>query len=397
MPKFNSKTFNAEAFGQYVDLIPKTKKNELLKSGALRGNEQIKKAFEGQSGVVYATIPMYGRIGGTPLNYDGMTDIEAETSDTFERSVVVIGRSMAWEELDFSEDVTGGAGFMDNVANQVSDFWEDVDQDTLLSIMKGIFSMSGNVGNTEFVKKHTYDVNEPVNAVSLNNAAQQASGDNKNAFTLIIMHSQVATTLENMKVLKYLTYTDTNGIERELQIASWNGRAVLIDDSMPAKQVNVPAHYVISESYAARALEVVADDTASPEPNQIKLAEVDLEGVVIGDYVRLVPERTDTKYTSYVLGQGAFDHEDIGVEVPYEMDRDPKVKGGKDILYSRQRKVFAPYGISFTKKNMATNSPTNTELEDGQNWELVHNGGSGGAKKYIDHKAIPIVQLKTLA
>lgn len=346
MAKFDSKTFNPEAFGQYVDVIPKLKKNELLKSRALRGNEQIRNAFQGQTGVVYATLPMYGRLDGDPLNYDGQTDIEATSTTTFDRSVVVIGRAKAWVERDFSEDITGGADFMGNVASQVSNYWEDIDQDTLLSILKGVFSMNANAGNTAFLENHTYEVDDAVDAVTLNNATQKASGDNKMAFTLIIMHSQVATTLENLNVLEYLKYTDANGIERQLQLATWNGRSVLIDDSMPVEEVD--------------------------------------------------EETGQVKYTSYVLGEGAFDHENIGAEVPFEMARDPKVNGGQDTLYSRQRKVFAPYGISFTKSNMVTNSPTQSELENGANWTLVHDGGSGNQRKYIDHKAIPILQIKSL-
>lgn len=345
--KFDAKTFNPEAFGKYVDLIPKTKRNELLKSRALRPNEQIRNAFKGQTGVVHATLPMYGRLDGDPLNYDGQTDITATSTTTFDRSVVVIGRAKAWVERDFSEDVTGGADFMGNVSRQVSDFWDDIDQDTLLSILKGIFSMTGK-SKELFVDTHTALVEGAVGATTLNTAIQKASGDNKGRFSMVIMHSAVATNLENLNVLEYLKYTDENGITRQLQLATWNGRSVLIDDSMPTEEV--------------------------PE------TEVDA-----GDGY--------TKYTTYVLGDGAFDFEDIGAEVPFEMDRDPKVNGGQDTLYSRQRKVFAPYGISFTKSKMVTNSPTKLELEDASNWTLVHDGGSGAGRKYIDHKAIPIVQL----
>lgn len=389
MAKFDHKTFNEEAFGKYVDVIPKTKRNELLKSKALRPNSQIRQAFEGQTGVVYATLPMYGRIGGKPLNYDGETDITSESTTTFDRSVIVVGRAKAWTEKDFSEDITGGADFMGNVASQVSEYWEDVDQDTLLSILKGIFAMTGNSGNTEFVDKHTYDTNKLVDSVTLNNATQKASGDNKNKFSLVIMHSQVATTLENMKVLDYLTYTDSEGIERKLQLATWNGKAVLIDDSMPTEEV--AAKYVKAKSTDEGALKVVAN-SATPEAGEVKI-ETTAISVEAGDYVVYLDDHV--KYTSYALGDGAFDFENIGVEMPFEMDRNPKQNGGQTTLYSRQRKVFAPYGISFTKKNMVKNSPTTAELEKGTNWELVHNGVSS-SKEYIDHKAIPIVQIKSL-
>ena len=37
-----------------------------------------------------------------------------------------------WTERDFSEDVTGGVSFMDNVAAQVNDYKADLDQTTLV-------------------------------------------------------------------------------------------------------------------------------------------------------------------------------------------------------------------------------------------------------------------------
>lgn len=343
MAKFDMKTFNPNAFGKYVDIIPKLRTNELIKSRALQPNSQIRQAFSNQTGVVYATLPLFGRLDGEVLNYDGETDITATSTTTYERGVVVTGRAKAWVERDFSEDITGGAGFMSNVARQVSDYWEDIDQDTLIAILNGIFAMTGTQ-NTEFISKHTFDISAAassnvVGAATLNSAIQQASGDKKNAFSIVIMHSAIATNLENLKLLEYMKYNDGNGIERNLPLATWNGRVVLVDDGMPTLDVTGADPY--------------------------------------------------TKYTSYVLGIGAFDFENIGAEVPYEMNRDPKTNGGQTYLYSRQRKVYAPYGISFTKAAMAKNSPTAAELSNGANWTLVNDGNG----KFITHKAIPIARI----
>ena len=100
-------------------------------------------------------------------------------------------------------------------------------------------------------------------------------------------------------------------------------------------------------------------------------------------------EDAHVKYTTYVLGNGAFDYENIGAEVPYAMVRDEKTNGGQTYLYSRQRKVLAPYGISFTKTSVVTNSPTDAELKTAANWTLVNDGNN----KYFDHKAIPIARI----
>jgi hypothetical protein len=75
MAKFNSKTFNPQAFGAYVERLPQLKKNELIKSRALKGNSEIKNAFSSQTGTAYAVLPMYGLLEGEVLNYDGTTDV----------------------------------------------------------------------------------------------------------------------------------------------------------------------------------------------------------------------------------------------------------------------------------------------------------------------------------
>jgi len=38
------------------------------------------------------------------------------------------------------------------------------------------------------------------------------------------------------------------------------------------------------------------------------------------------------------------------------MNRNPEKNGGQDTLYTRQRKVFAPFGISYEKKSQATST-----------------------------------------
>ena len=367
--KFDSKSFNPQAFGAYTERIPNLKRNELIKSRALKGNQDIKNTFSSQTGTSYATLPMHGLIGGTAQNYDGETDLTSDSKDTFERGVVVVGRMKGWTERDFSEDITGGVSFMDNVAAQVNDYKADLDQLTIVKELEGIFAMTGKENKT-FVDNHTSDITEVtatdkdgnvknvVQADTLNTALQRASGDNKSKFTIAIMHSAVATNLENLKLLKYMTQTDSNGIERQLTLATWNGRLVLIDDSMPTEEV------------------------AAVEESGTK-----------GESGYVAAQEAYTKYTTFALGDGAFDYEDIGAKVPYEMYRNPMKNGGEDTLFMRQRKVFAPYGISYTKKKQATNSPTDAELADGSNWELVNNGKTGQDKKVIDHKAIPIARI----
>ena len=252
MPNFDSKNFNGEVFGQYVETLPTRNRNELIKSKALKPRQDIKNLFDAQVGGNYATVPITGRIGGKAQNLDGKTSAEAKKLETYTHSRVVVGRQSAWVETDFSSDLTGGKDWMEEVGLQVAEYWDDVDQATLLSILKGIFSMTGKE-NLEFVNGHTHDItgenteqtqdSHKFNATTLNTAMQEALGDRKAKFSLAIMHSAVATNLENIKLLKYMTYTDDKGIERDLTLGTLNGRIVLIDDGMPVEHVDATAKY----------------------------------------------------------------------------------------------------------------------------------------------------------
>lgn len=354
MAKFDSKSFNPQAFGKYVDRIPNVTKNELAKSGAVGTNQNAHDALANQTGSLYARVPYFGRIdGSTSQNNDGGTDITNTSTTTYEQGFVVASRMDGWTEKSFSKNITAGVDFMDNVAAQIADYKMDVRQAMLLAILKGVFSMS-TTGSTvaakaakEFLDKHVYNITANtgddalVGATTLNKAIQKAGGDNKNIFKLVIMHSEVATNLENMKLLKYMTYTDADGIERELALATWNGRTVLVDDNMPTEDV-------------------------------AKTSDVEAY----------------TAYTTYVLGEGAIILDDIGDAVPYEMSRDPKTNGGQDTLYVRDRYICGVDGISFEKPATITASASNTDLETGANWNIINDG-----TKAIPHKAIAIAKI----
>lgn len=389
MALFDSKNFNGEVFGAYVDTVPNLNRNELIKSGAIVEKPQYASMLPDQTGGNYITVPIKARIGGTPENYDGSTDIKTDSRDTFTHGRIVVGRAHGWTEKDFSTDITG-EDFMP-AAQEVAEYWDDVDQETLLSIMKGIFAMSGTE-NQKFVNGHTYDVSENATEsgfkeTTLNNAVQKALGDNKAKFSLAVVHSKVATDLENLKLLAYMKYTDAQGIERDLTLGTLNGRTVLVDDAMPTETVK--AKYVKAVQTDKGALKVVESDAQEGQVNKSDVTG-DISDAKANDYVVLLP--AGTKYTTYVLGSGAIEYTNCGAKVPYEMDRDPKTNGGEDTLYSRQRKVWAPYGISFKRPDFV--SPTKEQLEAGANWELASNNSSS-TKKYFPIKAIPIARIIT--
>ena len=66
--KFDSKSFNPQAFKYMIQRIPNLKKNELKKCKALVGNPDIREAFSSQNGTAYARIAMRGLLDGAVVS-----------------------------------------------------------------------------------------------------------------------------------------------------------------------------------------------------------------------------------------------------------------------------------------------------------------------------------------
>lgn len=333
---FDTKYFNDEVFGKYLKTVPRVKQNAFLQAGVLNVRNDLRAMLTEQTGGNFISLPMVGRIGGTALNYDGSTNITATGLETFLQSMIVVGRAKGWLEKDFNADITGH-DFMENIAAQVAEYWDDIDQATILKTLEGIFGVTTN----SFAANHTLDITsattKTVGAETLNNAIQKAAGANKAIFTMVIMHSVVATNLENLSLLNYVKGTDANGVQRDLGLATWNGRTVLIDDEVP----------------------------------------VDTTG-------------TDPKYTTYILGQGAFDYCDVGAKVPREVYRDATTNGGQDMLITRQRKIFAPRGFSFVQPSTPIVSPTDANLATAARWTPVKDTAGTG---YYPSQAYPFARI----
>ena len=336
MGVFDSKNFNSEVFSRYLETVPRVKQNALLRAGVIRVRTELREMLVENAGGNYITVPMTGLLTGSALNYDGSTNITATGLETYLQSMIVVGRAKAWQEKDFAFDITGH-DFMADIAAQVANYWDDIDNATLLSILKGIFGVTTDGFSANHTLDITSETTKTVGAGTLNSAIQKAAGANKDIFTAAIMHSVVATNLENIQILEYWKETDANGVQRPVALASWNGRTVLVDDDVP----------------------------------------VDTTG-------------TNPVYTTYILGQGAFDYCDCGARVPAEVYRDPTTAGGQDMLITRQRKVFAPKGFSFVQPATAIISPTDAQLETAARWTPVKDSAGTG---YINSKALPFARI----
>jgi len=389
MEIYRGKIFNEQVFERYTKTLPSTKENSLIKNGLFTNVNKYKAKLADQTGGYAIEEPIKGRLGGTPSNYDGSTNIEKGTErTTFHQRKIAYGRAKAWGEYDFASEITG-TNFKAE-AQEVKDYWDEQRQGTVLAILKGIFGMTGGDGNANanFVSKHTYDISEEdgsaanLGADAMNRAAQKALGDKKANLDICFMHSVVSTNLEGLNLINFLKYTDADGIERDLTIGTYNGRLVIVDDEV--QELN---GYDEATSATTGALKVVS---SSPSDGQIKLTDVQAADfypadVAANDYVVAA-----NKYVTYVFKKGFFEYEDLGVERPNEVVRDAYTKGGFTDLVTRIREIIVPTLISY--KGTGTVSPTNANLATGSNWELV-NDNDAVTKTYVDDKLIPLVRI----
>lgn len=438
---FDSKYFNTEVFAKYMETVPRVKQNAFIKSGVFRGRTDLRNKLADQVGGNYIYEPMTGLIGGTPDNYDGSTDITTDSISTFLQGMMVVGRAHSWREKDFTYDITH-KDFMAEIAKQVANYWDDVDQGTVLSVLKGIFG----VNDDEFSEKHTNDISGSsspfIDATTLNVTKQKAVGANRKIFAMVIAHSSVVTNLENLQLIDHWDWINKgtpNGIAPDKSLATWDGLPLLIDDDCPVEtegvsagvyNVKINTKATAGDKFIINGTVLVAGtdfslETDTPTGNATALAEklnsVESAGVyqwtsnganVIatekeGNYGKGRPNVSTngamavtvttttepnviTKYTTYVLGASSIDFCDCGAKNPYTTWRQELEKGGIDYLITRQRKLFAPRGFSFVQQSPIIMSPTNEQLENSSMWQVVKNAEG---TEYYNTKAIPFARI----
>lgn len=312
--------FDEELFLMQWQAAQDPTKLAMLNSGAVQNNATIKNLIANGSNLY--TIPFYDVLGGEPENYDGQTSITTTEPTGKSQTGVVYGRAHGWLERDFVRDFNSGADPMKQITSQVSRYWDKKRQGIVLDILNGVFSTTDNTGGyLAKWQQHVVDLTKvgdgKLTETSVGDATQQAVGDNADSFSLLWMHSKPAQNLANLQLLQFRKYTDAMGIERQLKIADYNGKTVIVDDDCPV-------------------------DVSGDEP----------------------------LYTTYGLGLGAIQYADAPVERPTELSRDAKRYGGVTELITRLRETFHPNGFSY-KLPVGCISPTNAQLSAAANWLIA--------------------------
>lgn len=334
--------FDEELFLQMWNEAPDPYLTAMIESGAVVEDSTIASLIQ-NSGNIY-TIPFYNTLDGEDQNYDGQTDITVTEVGGGSQTGVVYGRAKGFFARNFTAELSG-ADPMGHIVASIARYWQKRRQMRMIGISDAIFGITAASGHAKkWNETHTLDLcsttaeANKIKETDLNDLATEACGDHKDQFGLVIMHSNVARTLENLQLLEFWKYTDANGIQRPMNIGSMNGHTVIVDDSVPCTDVGGEG------------------------------ANKDLK-----------------QYTTYLFGNGIIRTAKGRVDVPVETVREAKKNGGQDELITRMRETLHPNGFSFKIPTSGwTESPTDAQLFATANWNIK-----------FDPKALPIARLLT--
>ena len=232
--------------------------------------------------------------------------------------------AQAWS-VNHLAKVISGDDPMQAIVDLVGDYWARTEQGLVISSLKGVFGSASMAGNKLSIASETaagVTADTRLTGATFVDATVKL-GDRGDRLTAIAMHSATEGALRKLDLIDFLP--DSEG---KPKVKTFQGRAVIVDDSMPVR----------------------AGTT---------------DGLV---------------YTSYLFGVGAFgkgaaslDSAPLQGGIGTEGVELARVALDSDtILINRRRHILHPRGVRFNSASVAGDSPTNAELETAANWTRVY-------------------------
>lgn len=302
-----------EVFNQYV--IERTAElSALSQSGIISNNPELDRLAS--SGGKTINMPFWEDLTGADevLSDNGALTPQKITSG--QDVAVLLMRGKAWSVNDLAKALSGDDP-MAAIGDLVATYWARMRQATLFSTLTGVFGSASMDGNE-------HDISAGAGAAAVLSGetfldAIQKLGDASDKLAAFSLHSAAFTHLRKQNLIEFIP--DSEG---KVQIPTYLGRRVIVDDGHPAAA-----------------------------------------GV----------------YTSYLFGAGAVGLGNGAAPVPTETDRDSLA--GDDILINRQHYLLHPRGVAWQGATVAASSPTNAELEAAANWARVYENKNIRIVKFV--------------
>lgn len=248
---------------------------------------------------------------------DVSNDSTPDKISTGQEVAIRLSRNHSWSSSDLTGDLSGDDP-QDAIARRVSAYWTRQYQRILIATIQGV--IADNEANDGEDMLHDISTSTTVDDSNRFSAeafldAVQTMGDAGESLVAIAVHSVVYRRMQKLNLIDFIP--DSEG---RVQIPTFLGRRVIVDDGMPT--------------------------------------------FVSG---------TNPTFSCYLFGAGAIA---LGVgspKVPTETARYAAAGngGGQEVLHSRQELLIHPRGFKWLSASMVRQSPTNTELKNAANWDRV--------------------------
>jgi hypothetical protein len=256
-------------------------------------------------------MPFWQDLVGDDQILDTGTDLQISNITADKDVAVVNGRALVYGAKDLA-GALAGSDPMTAIGDLLADKWARRMQACLIATLNGAMGALA----AESPSVNTLDITsisgaDVIDGYSIIDAFGQL-GDAEQRLVAMAVHSDTHRVLKKQGLIETLPPED--GKE---EISMYQGRRVIVDDGMPVSNGN---------------------------------------------------------YTTYLFGAGAIGYGEGSPKVPVETERDAKVGGGQEALYSRRHFVLHPRGIKWDPGSgvPAKDTPSNTELANAANWTRVY-------------------------
>jgi hypothetical protein len=232
----------------------------------------------------------------------------------------------AWSTTMLAE-LLAGDDPMEAIVQLVGEYWARIDEDILVSTIKGVFAEFDSISGDPNLLKIGVETIGNTDADSILTGqtffdAQQKLGDMKTRLTAIAVHSATESDLKKQDEIEFIPDSEGSAL-----LPTFKGLRVIMDDDLPSRN-----------------------------------------GTTSG-----------TVYTSVLFGQGAIARGFANLNVPLRggfgtqaVELSRVTLNHDDVLVNRRRHIMHPRGVKWVEGSVAAaGGPTNTELEDAANWEKV--------------------------
>jgi hypothetical protein len=294
-----------------------TQKNNLLNSGIVTNFPEIAARADSFDAST-VNMPFLQDLTGADEVLSEATALTPGNIGSAKDEAVICRRGKAWGTGQLARYKTG-ADPAAAIANLVADYWNRRMQDTLISLLQGVFA------STTMAAQHVSDISiaDGANAAASNLISSGATidalkllGDEIDAITGMVVHSDIYYELEKQNLIEFVAPAEQGA----QPIRTYRGRSLVIDDRCPK----------------------VAGGTS---------------GFV---------------YDTYLFGAGAIGYGEASMDADEAVQIDRDILAGEEYIAHRKQFIMHPIGVAWQGDTVSGDSPTNAELATASNWARVY-------------------------